>query len=79
MVQLWRAKGFSALHDPVAYTNTRWDLDLMGPLPDLRCLLRDMQRMIVNKGSLTDNSLPAELIPSFEISISQTIDSVKSR
>ena len=79
MIQLWRAKGFSALHDPVAYTRTRSDLDLMDPLPDLWLLLSWVKRKIASKGWLTDNSLPADLIPSFEKPIDQTIDSVTSR
>ncbi len=78
MVQLCRAKGISALHDRTAYTCTRWDLDPTDPLPDLWCLMKAMKDTITGNRSLTDKSLPAELIPSFEKALNQPAESVRS-
>jgi len=66
IVQLCRAKGFSALHDPMSYTRTWYDFDATDPLPDIWHLLKEVMSTIKGNRSLIDKSLPADLIPSFE-------------
>jgi hypothetical protein len=65
MIQLFRAKGISALCDPLSYAHTWNDFDIFDPLPDLLRLYWETKEMVRGRRSLIDNSLPAELIPSF--------------
>lgn len=64
LVQLWRAKGFSALRDPLSYTRTWYDFDFSDPLPDLLRLTQEVIRTIRGGRSLNDRCLPPEFIRS---------------
>ncbi|MEH6558938.1 MAG: ATP-grasp domain-containing protein [Oceanicoccus sp.] len=66
LVQLWRAKGFSALFDPIKYSKTRYDFDLSDPLPELWRVYNEVSTILRGGRSLADETLPAEFIPSYD-------------
>ncbi len=66
LIQLWRAKGFSALRDPIKYSKTWYDFDLSDPLPELWRVYNEISTALRGGRSLSDKTLPVEDIPSYE-------------
>jgi predicted ATP-grasp superfamily ATP-dependent carboligase len=66
LVQLWRAKGFSALWDPIKYNKTGYDFDLSDPLPELWRVYNEISTILRGGRSLEDNTLSAKFIPSYD-------------
>ena len=64
LIQLWRAKGLSAIRNPSYYSRTWYDFDFSDPLPDLLRLTEEFIRVIRGQRSLNDKCLPGRLVPS---------------
>ena len=64
-IQLVRAKGWAASHDPNKYDNTWYDFDWRDPNPDFWRIYEEIRKLARGERTLSDTSLPESEIPAF--------------
>jgi predicted ATP-grasp superfamily ATP-dependent carboligase len=65
LIQLFRARGFADMRDPIKFSKTWYDFDIRDPGPDLWRVYEEFRKVMRGDRLLVDKTLPPGLIPAY--------------